>query len=371
LFGKRNIKIVMVMIRLCFTAALMLLCMAARAQQVHQFKDGLAVGPCHRYGREAVVNDQLAYALAHGTLKAPAEGQALFVNEGGSTIAWKTVNADTAGRFRGEGLSNGYLYLTYSAAAEGSALLNVSGNAMCFVNGDPRGGDIYGDGWVNIPVKLKKGLNEFYVRCPPSARWQGVKAKLIFPAKGILLSTDDSTLPHIVLGEASESLWGAVVAINSTESTLAGFSITATLEGNSVTTTLPALPAMTTRKVGFQFNGTAAKAKKSYVCIVQLKQKGKVLDEKTVTIDAVNADDHHSYTFVSNIDGSIQYYSVAPQAGAPAKGGAFFLSVHGAGVQAIGQARAYKPKDWDVLVAPTNRRPRGFNWEDWGRLDAL
>jgi dienelactone hydrolase len=45
--------------------------------------------------------------------------------------------------------------------------------------------------------------------------------------------------------------------------------------------------------------------------------------------------------------------------------------VHGAGVEAISQARAYKPKDWGTLVAPTNRRPRGFNWEDWGRLDAL
>ena len=47
----------------------------------------------------------------------------------------------------------------------------------------------------------------------------------------------------------------------------------------------------------------------------------------------------------------------------------FFL--YGAGVEAIGQARAYKSKDWGTLVAATNRRPRGFNWEDWGRLDAL
>ena len=40
-------------------------------------------------------------------------------------------------------------------------------------------------------------------------------------------------------------------------------------------------------------------------------------------------------------------------------------------MEAINQARAYKPKDWGTLVAATNRRPRGFNWEDWGRLDAL
>src|SRR5439155_13772943 len=28
-------------------------------------------------------------------------------------------------------------------------------------------------------------------------------------------------------------------------------------------------------------------------------------------------------------------------------------------------------KTWGHLVAPTNRRPFGFDWEDWGRLDAV
>lgn len=57
--------------------------------------------------------------------------------------------------------------------------------------------------------------------------------------------------------------------------------------------------------------------------------------------------------------------------GGEKSGDALFLSVHGAGVEAIGQAQAYQAKDWGTLVAPTNRRPRGFNWEDWGRIDAL
>src|SRR5262249_53294039 len=42
-----------------------------------------------------------------------------------------------------------------------------------------------------------------------------------------------------------------------------------------------------------------------------------------------------------------------------------------ASVEAIGQANAYASKTWGHLVAPTNRRPYGFDWEDWGRLDAL
>ena len=47
------------------------------------------------------------------------------------------------------------------------------------------------------------------------------------------------------------------------------------------------------------------------------------------------------------------------------------LSLHGAGVEATGQARSYAAKDWAVVVAPTNRRPFGFDWEAWGRLDAI
>ena len=81
--------------------------------------------------------------------------------------------------------------------------------------------------------------------------------------------------------------------------------------------------------------------------------------------------DKYTSTFISNIDGSLQYYAVAPQLPSFAKGAALFLSVHGAGVEAIGQAKAYHSKDWGTIVAATNRRPRGFNWEDWGRLDAL
>ena len=31
----------------------------------------------------------------------------------------------------------------------------------------------------------------------------------------------------------------------------------------------------------------------------------------------------------------------------------------------------YRRKAWGHVIAPTNRRPFGFDWEDWGRLDAI
>src|SRR5690606_10966751 len=105
--------------------------------------------------------------------------------------------------------------------------------------------------------------------------------------------------------------------------------------------------------------------------MLALVSGNKTLDETNITLEAVEQGQPYSNTFISAIDGSLQYYAVTPQSGTDTANAALFLSVHGAGVEAIGQARAYKPKDWGTLVAATNRRPRGFNWEDWGRLDAM
>ena len=69
----------------------------------------------------------------------------------------------------------------------------------------------------------------------------------------------------------------------------------------------------------------------------------------------------------------MQFYAVTPMKGDadPNQPPALFLSLHGASVDATGQASCYASKTWGHVVAPTNRRPFGFDWEEWGRLDAL
>lgn len=342
-----------------------------QAQEEIQFDKGLAVANCHRYGREAIVTDHLAWLLTTGQLKKPVAEGKLITNEEGEDLVWNVIETDSTGRFRGNALSDGYVYLTHTTRRAGNALLNISGNSMVYVNGEPRGGDIYNDGWMNIPVKLRKGTNEILIRCGRFSRWQGVKATLRFSSKNILISTQDATLPHIVLGGEDQKLSGAVVITNNTDRTVTGLSFTATLNDKTTETRVGDLLPGTLRKTRFDFDGSGVTTKGDHACHISLKQNGKALDEQTINIAAVQPDEHHSYTFTSDIDGSLQYYSVAPQTGSPTDADALFLSVHGAGVEAIGQARAYKPKDWGVLVTPTNRRPRGFNWEDWGRMDAL
>jgi dienelactone hydrolase len=244
-------------------------------------------------------------------------------------------------------------------------LLNIKGNSAVIFNGEHHAGDAYSLGWLYIPVTLKKGLNELYVR------GQNIVADLIFPGKPVYLNTEDPTLPSIVPGNKNNDLMGAVVLINASSKTLQDLQVKTTLSGKEMLTTVPAILPMSSRKIIFHFDGSAATNKGQYDCQLQLISKSKALDEKKVTIDAVDLTDKYSSTFISHMDGSLQYYAVTPQSPSFSNGSALFLSVHGAGVEAIGQARAYKSKDWGTLVAATNRRPRGFNWEDWGRLDAL
>ena len=323
-----------------------------------------------RYGREALYTDQVVYKFYTNTLNKPAEGDSFDVNTRGQSIKWQTVTGDSLNRLGGRGGfggggGGGYIYLTYNSDKDQRALLNIKGNSSVIFNGETHAGDPYSLGWLNIPVRLKKGLNELYVR------GQRIIADLIFPDKPIFLNTEDATLPFIVPGNDNHDLMGAVVLINSSAKALNGMQIRTNISGKDLTTDLPVVPPMSTRKVIFHFNAAGVIQKGQNDCVLQLLDKGKVLDEKKVMIDAVDATNKYSNTFISAIDGSLQYYAVTPQLPSSNAPGALFLSVHGAGVEAIGQARAYQSKDWGTLVAATNRRPRGFNWEDWGRLDAL
>jgi poly(3-hydroxybutyrate) depolymerase len=346
--------------------------MPATAQEKVYFKNALAANIQSSYGREAIYTDALAYQLYTGQIKKPVQGAVWGTGDGGKEITWQPVVADSANRlfFRSGDRRNlfgrsGYMYLTYNAEKAGVALLNTRGAGSLFFNGEPHAGDPYGSGWLYVPVKLKKGLNELYVR--------GIfaTAYLSFPSKPVLLNTEDATLPTIRLKGQNAYLQGAVVVINTSAKTLKGLKIKSSLQGRSLTTDVPDIPAMGSRKVTFHFDGSAVTSAGKETCRISLMNKSKTIDEANIQVEAAAAAEKYSVTFTSNIDGSLQYYAVAPQAGTPTANSALFFSVHGAGVEAIGQARAYKSKDWGNLVAPTNRRPRGFNWEDWGRLDAL
>lgn len=356
-------KKVLLVISFCFCL------LNSYSQNNFQFKEGLSVNASMRYGREALYTDDLAFRIYTNTLSKPVAGDSFSVDNNGQVIKWQKIIVDSLLRFRGRGGfsgAGGYIYLTYTSDKAKAALLHIKGNSAVFFNNVLHAGDPYSSGWLYIPVLLKKGLNELFVRGQ-----NNVVAEIVFPQKQIFINTEDSTLPFIVNGHENTFLKGAVVIMNTGSKELTGLKIKSKLSGKEMLTDIPAIPAMSSRKVIFDFNGSSNEQKGKHKCSLQLLAGTKVVDETTLEITTVEKNEHYSNTFVSEIDGSLQLFAVTPQTGLSQSGQALFFSVHGAAVEAINQARAYKPKDWGTLVAPTNRRPRGFNWEDWGRLDAL
>lgn len=348
---------------------LLLLPWMATAEEQVQFREGLVVGNCHNYGRQGFYADQFAWRYFQPDFRAPQAGDLLYTDSLGRTAVWKEITADSTGHFRGRQAYNGYLYLSTHSPREQNVILNISGNAMFYLNGEPHAGDAYGDKWLYTPVRLKKGANHIFIRT--GTMGSGVSARIIFPGSPVLIKVEDATLPDIVEGVSSTPLMGAVVVVNSSSRPLERLTFRSTIAGREMVTEVPVILPLSSRKVMFRFDASGVQAPGPAECRLVLMSGGKEMAKGAVTVEPVSADKPYRITFISKIDGSLQYYAVNPRKGGSEPGRALFLSVHGAGVEAIGQARAYAAKEEGDLVAPTNRRPRGFNWEDWGRTDAL
>jgi predicted esterase len=337
------------------------------SQETFFFTKGLFLPGIHHYGREAIYTDSLAFQLYSQTLEKPYLGKGFWANSNQPSKSWQPINANNNHVFESKGFGlGGYLYLTYNASIAQNVLLHVKGNSSVYVNGVLHAGDPYSSGWLYIPIQLKKGENEFYVR-----RYFQTTVSIIFPEKPVSIYTEDATLPNIVLNVQNGYLQGSIVIVNSSTKDMTQLQIESWLAGKSIKNNIPSIPALSSRKIIFSLDASGVNQTGNFECKLTLLNNQKIIDENKILIQSVDSTAHYSTTFISNIDGSLQYYAVTPQLNGIKNNASLFLSVHGAGVEAIGQAKAYRPKDWGTLVAATNRRPRGFNWEDWGRMDAL
>jgi predicted esterase len=335
-------------------------------------RQGLVIGAPGRQGRTPVRVDPLEAQLVAGQWRAPKEGDTLTLTDG-EERRWETITADPEGWLQHRALRGGYFYAAVASDTRRVMLLEASGHAMVTVNGEPRMGDPYQMGAVRLPVLLRPGANDFLFQ---GGRGR-VKAQLVTPRSPAVLSDQDTTLPDLIVGEPVRTL-GAVVVANATTASLNGLSLSAACgTGSPVVTPLPALPPLSVRKVAFRLEGPTPTATGSQAARLRLVRnsdsQSRTLDTLSLPLRVRLPEQSRKRTFRSGIDGSVQYYAEAPaqpvRPGGPPP--ALFLTLHGAGVEAIGQVDAYAGKSWGHLVAPTNRRPYGFDWEDWGRLDAL
>ncbi len=338
-------------------------------------------GAGRRFGRRSIAADPVVATIVSGTWTTPAAGDSIKLADG-SEARFQAIDAKPDGAIGAQEIRGGYAVWTFDSALAGVKILEASGHDVVYANGSPRVGDVYSYGYVHLPVPIQAGRNEFIFH---AARGD-LRAKLTSARALAQLDVSDPTLPDIVIGE-SEAVWGAIIVEAASIEPVSGLTIVARVWGGGETRTpVPKLLPCSTRKVAIRLE--PGEHLREEQVAVELKLVRPKADGKDETLDTaelklgVRAQDHtYKRTFISKIDGSVQYYAVNPPsgvdpwrsngAGSDSSRPALFLTLHGASVEAIGQANAYSSKSWGYLIAPTNRRPYGFDWEDLGRADAI
>lgn len=323
-------------------------------------------------GRVPFTPDAVALQMARGELGMPTAGR----------DGWETLTRADDGSYPVPG--GAYAAFVVQADEPATMLLKASGHGMVYVNGEPRAGDPYGYGFVHLPVKLNAGKNLFLFQHGRGA----LRAELAELPAEVFFLEGDITAPDFLLGKDETLPLGAVV-VNATDEPISAIPWTATgeegeharIEGAAMT-----VPAMSIRKVIFPvfYDGREGESLKVTLGFGEHEAARRQID-----LAIRKPGQMYKRTFLSRIDGSVQYYAVqpripdvhevattAPASGAPNAAGyqkqsALVLSLHGASVEATNQANAYSPKTWCDIVCPTNRRPFGFDWEEWGRIDAI
>lgn len=338
---------------------------------LHVFEKGLAITPTNvGHDSPTFPLDPVFDKFLMDPDREVSKGEVFDIDYLGAEIKWRPIEVDSTNSFSGRELRSGYVYLNYRSGTEKIVLFEASGHSMVAINGLPYEGDHYDFGWNIIPLKLKKGNNIFVLQV---GRFPRVRARLLDPKTPVQFTPRDMTLPDMLIEEGAKEYKGAIRIVNSTEKWIGKYAIKALLNGKESISIVPDIPPLSVYKIPFSIDpgDLTAPAETLDMALELLDRSGKTVSKETVPLNVKSKYKHHKRTFISGMDGSVQYYSVAPDTNKGAEGAALFLSVHGASVEAVNQANAYKQKDWGNLVAPTNRRPFGFAWEDWGRIDAM
>ncbi len=390
-------------------------------------RDWLLCGPFPvgaREGITGVIDDPMTFR--------PVEGETLRSGlPQGGFVVWHAIEADSLGwietdydSVRWDSLMD--YYGIAGLACAGYACAEVECSTACralaithragfMLNGLGYRGDSYGRGWLRTPVKLDSGVNRVLLPISGYAdrRVRFMLEPVRFP---VMTLCRDATTPDAI-ADSSTTVWLGIPVLNTTDSRLDSVTLTISLDSVLAETTVSNLPALGAKKVPVRLTIPARPSDSSGLPLVvtvripgpdsrsvipspsvipseveesppgnEQETPGETLEGRpldslrslgvtwcdTIKLRIRTADESHKRTFISAIDNSCQYYGILyPTEYDPEKRYGLILSLHGASVEASGLVNCYKPKDWAFVVCPTNRRPFGFDWQDWGRLDAI
>jgi len=331
-------------------------------EQTIRFTDWLLLPKVGQSGRIPFPSNPVINDIVHGTWQPPQPGDTI-TSEPGKQVIWTQVTGPQEGALSSALLLGGWAHTTITVDTPQRAILRAKGHSVAYVNGVPRVTNVYRYGYSMIPVALNAGDNHFLFKC---VRFGTIEAQLELVTHDIMINMDDATLPEAVRG-TTVPFDAGIVVINTTTRAIN----LADAQGNTTDSiTLPSywMPPLSIAKVPVTLPATLAEGES-----LQWKINGDRIQPAEITVPIVGPDDFRKVTFRSDVEGSVQYYGYRPRSGpdVPNAPSGLMLHLHGASDEAFAYRNLYLGKPWCAIASATNRRPYGFNWEEWGRIDVL
>jgi poly(3-hydroxybutyrate) depolymerase len=375
-------------------------------------RDWAVIAPLDRRGRRPFRPDAVfAKHLLRPDAATPAPGEKL-TGEYGEEQMWFHLEGNEQGKLSGQRI--GWAYSTVHSDHARVMMAELSGASTLFVNGAGFVGDVYRAGFGAVPVALRAGENHLYVN--------GVRGdfslRLTSPGSRLVFGTRDLTLPDLVAGsdETRYADRGGLLFMNASTEPIRRMEIATQVQGEALAVAAPephGLPPLGIAKVPVWVRTSGSVPMEEVGETRQLSvtfggHRDEPRGEEQLSLRVVDPSVVRKRVHTSAVDHSVQEFAMLPPARheanetVPGEGQAtgdaatdktaeadpaqlrtrlsagstlidlprLVLTLHGAGVGALGQARSYSARPDTWIVAPTNRRPFGFDWQDWGRLDA-
>ncbi|MEY3014222.1 MAG: hypothetical protein RIT45_2957 [Pseudomonadota bacterium] len=325
--------------------------------------------------------DVIGGALLAGTLTMPEEGALV------SGKVWKQVEPDAGGQLPAVGNPAGTMWALFEVDCKAETRLLVQADRAYELRwkGGRLPGDIYGSGKMRLPVKLPAGKHLLGMR---GRGGQKLRVKVWQVPEALWIDPHDPTHPDLRVGH-NDPLWLGLPVLE-WDGSFAKDVRTRVVGGEWVEQTEVAWPGLVpggATQLGWKIVpkkaptqatlGNDAAGKPIPLSVEVTLQVWTDTHEKgweaRVKLQVREGEQTFRQTFRDAADASVQYYGVRPPRDfdPQKKDYALMLSLHGAGVEGIGQAGSYGAKTWLWHVTPTNRRPFGFDWEEWGHLNGL
>jgi hypothetical protein len=313
-------------------------------------------------------DDAIGAALDAGSFVSPSEA-----GVDGNGHYWSAAPAEESGAVSGGGQ---YFYAATTVITEEPTGLIVRAGRLynVWLNGVRLPADVYKSGKHRVPFRTQAGANSLVVQGGGGA---DALVQLWTTDAELYVNWSDAITPHLIVDRVDTECYVGAAVLNLSDRALPGFEahVVESEHFEATTMSLPSFGPGATSQVAFALRQKQAVVSVDDVVEVTLRLSAPALVqiyETTVTLTSKLRTDPYKRTFLSSMDGSAQYYGVRePTEVVDAAEYGLALSLHGAQVEAINQASSYAPKTWTYVAAATNRRPFGFDWEEWGRLDGL